>query len=117
METTLITTPSGHKVTIKTGLTYGDKRQIERVFLQSAKVDPRQPEKMNFEASAMYDAQDLAVKLLVTKVEIKDGTTFDQPDERLPLAILEMDEADGKAVYDRINELTTPTDTPEKKGA
>lgn len=118
METTLITTPSGHKVTIKNGLTYGENRQIQRVIAGGMKVDPKTQE-TSIDGSAIYDSQDLAVKMTVQSIQLANGTVVQGGEQCLALILSweGAEEEDGKAIYDKINDLTKSSTTPEKRGA
>lgn len=118
MESTVITTPSGYQVTFKPFVTIGDKRQIQRVLMKTAKIDPNDPKNMEFDSSALYDAQDLAVKLLIEKIDKpgEDAYRKTDPDEILK-AVLSWPEEDGDLVYARINALTENPLPKEKKGA
>ena len=112
-----INTPSGHKVVFKPFLTFGAKRELERIWLRGSRVDPKHPEKMDFDASTLYDAQDAALKLMVASIELPDGPLVDEPQAILDY-VSAMTPEDGQAIYDRLNQLTG-TNVPEdqKKGA
>ena len=113
IETTVITTPSGHKVTIKNGLTYGESRQIQRMLAGAMTIDPKTQES-HLDGAALYDSQDLALKLLVTQIDTKDGQTITEADQILAM-VFTWPGGDGEFLYNRINEMTTPK--PQKKGA
>jgi hypothetical protein len=117
MEPILITTPSGYKVTFKPFVSFGVKRQIQRVLMASAKVDPKDPDKIEFSPAAMLDSQDLAVKLLVERIEVKgQETTYVTIPEQVLETIQGWPEPDGQAVYDKIDQLTNSTEDPKKRG-
>ena len=109
MDNITFQTPGGYTVHLKPFLTFGDKRSLERVFAEGMSIDPT---KGTTQASgtAIYAAQDKAVELMVMNIE-QDGK-FIEGDEILP-AIYAMPDDDGRAIYDKVNELSTPQ---EKKG-
>lgn len=108
-------TPSGHRVFLKSFLSFGQKRDIEKVFASKVKVDPL-TQKSEVDGSVLYDAQDLGVKYLVEKIIDKDGKEY-TGDEVLSV-ILSWSEKDGKLVYDKIDEITAiksvPADSKKK---
>lgn len=116
MEQPTLTTPSGYRVAFKPFATFGDKRQIQRVFLSAAKVNPAKPDDVAFSADLMFAAQDEALKLLVTQIEIEGtGAPITDPEQILS-TVQGWKEADGQAVYDRLNELTAdPLPPAERK--
>lgn len=109
MENITFQTPAGYTVHLKPFLTFGDKRSLERVFAEGMSIDPT---KGTTQASgtAIYAAQDKAVELMVVKIEMKGAVI--EGNEILP-AINTMRDDDGRAIYDKVNELSTPQ---EKKG-
>jgi hypothetical protein len=68
-----ITTPSGKKVVLKGFLTGRMKKEIERIYLASAKVtsdsDGKVSDEITFDASADVDAEYKAIELTVMSVE------------------------------------------------
>lgn len=117
MEPIEFITPSGHQVYLKPHLTYGDKRDLERVFAKATVVDP-QTKEVAFDSASIYDAQDLAVKRMVVRLVTKSHPIIetDVP-EAILSAILAMPEEDGKAIFDKVEELTKATQlsTEQKK--
>lgn len=104
-------TPSGHRVFLKQFLTFGQKRDIEKVFASKVKVDPL-TQKSEVDGSVLYDAQDLGVKYLIEKIIDKDSKEY-TGDDILP-AILSWPEEDGKLVYDKIDEITSLKVIPQQ---
>jgi hypothetical protein len=111
MENITYTTPSGYTVHLKPFLTFGDKRALERVFAEGMSVDATNGTSQA-SGKAIYEAQDKAVELMVVKIEM-EGKTIDG-DQILP-AIYAMQDPDGRAIYDKVNELSSPKG--EKAGA
>jgi hypothetical protein len=111
MENITFTTPSGYTVHLKPFLTFGDKRSLERVFAEGMSVDATNGTSQA-SGKAIYEAQDKAVELMVVKIEM-DGKTI-EGDQILP-AIYAMRDPDGRSIYDKVNELSTPQE--EKRGS
>ena len=110
MDNIIFKTPSGYTVHLKPFLTFGDKRSLERVFAEGMSIDPT---KGTSQASgkAIYEAQDKAVELMVIKIVTAEGKEF--AGDSVLEVINSMRDDDGRAIYDKVNELSTPQ---EKKG-
>ena len=118
MQSTTFTTPSGHKITIKPFVTFGDKRQLSRALMDTTDIDPNKPGDMRVKGKAMLDVQDLAVSLLIEQVELKDGTVhLGSGNQAIVDVIMAMPEEDGQMIYDKIDKLSTDSLTLQKKGA
>lgn len=117
METTTLTTPAGHIVTFKSHFTFGDSRQLQRVWASGMVIKPGGTTNDSIiKGNVIYEAQDTAVKLLVVKIESKEGLTFEGDPDKILEVIFSMPEEDGKAIYAKIDELTRAnTLTPDAK--
>ncbi len=111
----IITTPSGYEVHVKDFLSFGEKRQLEKLIASRIKVKADADNKVDIspvDGSVNYEMQDMAFGFLVQKI-LKEGAeiTTSLYDE-----IMSWHEADGKAVFDAINEVTAaPLVQPKKK--
>lgn len=111
----IITTPSGFEVHIKDYLSFGEKRQLEKLIASRITVKANANQKVDIspvEGSINYEMQDMAFGFLVQKiVKESEELTTNLYDE-----IMSWREADGKAVFDAINEVTAaPLVQPKKK--
>src|SRR5262245_38298935 len=110
----IITTPSGYEVHLKDYLSFGEKRQLEKLIASRVMVKTDGSQKVDIapvEGSINYDMQDMAFGFLVLKV-VKDGQelTANLYDE-----IMSWREADGQAVFNAINEVTSPAPLGPKR--
>lgn len=119
MERIEFITPSGHTISIKPYLTFGQSRAIEKLWMSTMKVVPGQQEPTSsIDASIVYEAQDMAVKFLVEKITTNEDKVF-QGDTVLDV-IASMKEEDGRAIYAKIDEIASakalpPEDSDAKK--
>lgn len=105
MELTQITTPSGHKVFVKPYLTYGQSRELQRMWLKNIRIDGNKREFKDFSADVQYEVQEVAVKMLVEKVVEADGT--EHTGEAVLDVIMNWKAEDGKAAMDEIDRITS----------
>jgi hypothetical protein len=105
MDTIEFITPSQHKVYLKPQLNHGDKRDVQRVFAAATTVDPK-TEETSFDSSAIYDAQDLAMRRLLQRMVLADGTVVEGGEQCLTTILSWEDEQDAKAIYDKVEALT-----------
>ncbi len=113
MEPIQLKTPSGYTVFLRPFLTFGQRRELEKVWASKLKVDA-DAKRTEFDASAIYEAEDLAVSFLVEKILDKDGNELaGKPLE----TILSWPDEDGRCVYDKINEIASikPSSQEKKK--
>src|SRR5947209_2665048 len=109
-DTIEITTPSGYKVTIKSFLTFGERRQIQRVYAKYSHYDQTGTPIMSGEG--VYEAGDLAVSLLVKR--ILDPQSNDITGKNPLQTILSFrDELDARAIYTAIDDIRNPAEPTE----
>ncbi len=113
MDPVEIITPSGHKVFFKPFLTTGQDRELQRLFVKKLQVDPV-TQKVDYDASPYYDAEDLAIKFIIEKIVLKDGQEIIEKD-KIFTTIADWPRQDGKAVYDKIDEITELNKFSKKK--
>ncbi len=113
MEPIEIITPSGHKVYFKPFVTTGQDRQLQRLFVKKLQVDPA-TQKVDYDASPYYDAEDLAIKFLVEKIILQDGQEITDKD-KIFTTIDSWSRQDGKVVYDKIDEICELNKLDKKK--
>lgn len=117
MDNITITTPTGWKAVLKPFMTFGDKRQLERVWAETMTLDAS-TQQTQVSGKALYDAQDKAVELMVTELIAPDGSGSTTTPDAILAKIMELPEADGRAIYDKINELTASSiPAGQKKGS
>lgn len=109
----VITTPSGYKVTVKDFITFGQRRELERILISASKVNPQTQTMGEISPSALYDVQDKAVEMLVTQIE--KGHEQQIIASGFVSEIASWKEEDGAVVYAKINEITTPKSQEGKK--
>lgn len=102
----VITTPSKYEVHIKDYLSFGEKRQIEKLVASKVMVKAGGKEQVNVEpvsGSLNYEMQDLAFGFLVQKIiKGEEEITTKLYDE-----VMSWREEDGSVVFDAINEVTS----------
>lgn len=106
-------TPSGYKVYLKPYMNFGQKRQLQRMFVSKVHVD-RDTKQADLDGTSVFDAEDEAVKIMVEKVIDRNGREYANKDEILSL-ILSWQDDDAQPVYDKIEELTKSKQITEKK--
>lgn len=99
-----LTTPSGYIVEYNEFLTFGQKRDIDKMYRSHLKMNINNDKSAEMTAEPSIIAEDMAINFLVTKIskgEQQITSNFRQ----------EMDswkEEDGQAVLDVINVITAP---------
>ncbi len=116
-----ITTPSGYEVYLKEALTFGQRREYNRLILSGAKIKPLQNkveteedikiDMPELDPDLAFQSQDLAFKFLVEKIVI-DGTEYTDKFQDL---VMNWQEEDGQAVYNAISEITKKKGSPQTK--
>jgi len=108
-ETKVIETKAGNKVEIKTYLTYGEARDIQRVYLDGVNVsvsatgEAKIPE---LNAGSTIDAQNKAIELIVVSVNgIKEGAMQ---------LFLDLPKEDGDEVMLEIDKIQNPIPVEKK---
>jgi hypothetical protein len=117
MENVEFTTPSGHKLSIRTGLTFPEKRRLQRVIYSAARLDPQTGQRV-VDLGAQIDVQDAVLKLLVRRVQFANGKVIEGSEEAIFNSLSEFADADVVATYDKIDELTKNLDifpNPERE--
>lgn len=109
-----ITTPSGHVVELKDMVTYGDQRAVRRVIQSGMKVDIESNKRM-MAGDVLMDAEETALRRLVIAVTPKDGQKITDPNQILDL-VYSWPPADGTAVFQAVNKLTTEAESPKVNG-
>lgn len=99
----VIKTPSGYSVELKDFLTFGQRRAIEKLLISKSKINPQTQSLSDIEPSLLYEVQDEAFKMLVTKI-INDKGTVVEGD--LFKFVNELPEEDGQLIYKTINDIT-----------
>jgi hypothetical protein len=99
-ETKTITTPAGSTVEIYTYLTGKEAKEIQKSVFKHAKISVENgtAEKPSFDASAMIDAEEVALKLLIVSVN-GDKTNASE-------VVGDMKVVDYNFVVKEINEIT-----------
>ncbi len=109
MDPVEIITPSGYKVFLRSKLTFGEYRQIEKIQASVYEIDSK-TRNLKYSATAIYDAEDYALKRLVQKIVDQDGKEY------IGDSILEFidtwDKPDGDFLYKKINEITAGSSLP-----
>jgi len=95
-----VVTPSGYKVYLKPYVNYGQKREIRKVLLKGYDTNNGR-----YDSSVLYEAQELAFKLLVDKVIDPEGKEYLGLDTFKFVQGLE-NEADGDAIYEKVEEIS-----------
>ncbi|MDQ3098892.1 MAG: hypothetical protein M3Q44_04040 [bacterium] len=113
MELVELITPSGYKVYLKPYMNFGQKRDLQRMFVSRVRVD-KEMQKADLDGSSVFDAEDAAVKIMVEKVVDQEGREYTNKDELLSL-ILSWQDSDAQPIYDKIEELTKAKQDSEKK--
>ena len=110
----IITTPINKAVvTLKDSLTFGQERELQKVLLNEIEITPDQAVKGDFKipASFIQKSEEKAFEFLVEKIVIGEETITTD----LYNVVMGWTSADGKAVMDAINKITSPAKTTEEK--
>ncbi len=101
-----ISTPNGYIVRLKRNyLTYGEKLKLQELYLKNTKINTKDPNNSEFNASVVFEAQKLAFEILIKEIETKDKQLIT---EKLYDYVLNMRDEDGQAIFDALNKITTP---------
>lgn len=108
-----VTTPSGHKVELKSYITGREKRELTNIYFQS-KIDYNAETKdvKGFNAEIVDKAQDLAFRLIIVSF---DGKKDGVDGFSVVNAILDMRSADYEFVVAQVNKVTEDKDFEQKK--
>ncbi len=101
-----ITTPSGHEVTIKDEVTFGDTRRIARIFLKGMRAGGAKQASLD-DASVIQDAEDESIRVFVKQIKNSEGVIITNPDKILD-QILSWPTTDAEMVLEAIENLTKP---------
>ncbi|MHA1842393.1 MAG: hypothetical protein ACTSYW_10505 [Candidatus Heimdallarchaeota archaeon] len=102
---------TGYIVVISPFLTIGQSRELQKILLGKAEIDPTTAQLKKIPVETFLEMQDKAAELLIK--EIKKGDKS-QPFSKEWLSNLPVE--DGNLIYDKINEITgAATLTPERK--
>ena len=106
----------GYIVTFKPFLTFGQKRELEKLMAGSMSVDAKTNKpNTNIAGSIVYEAQDLTLKMMIVELKNPSGQVFQGTDAFEAIQNL-TDEEVGKAIYKKLDEITSSkTLTPDSK--
>ncbi len=110
----VITTPSGYEVHINDFLSFGEKRQLEKLVASKVMVKADGKQEVDVQpvsGSLNYEMQDMAFSFLVRKI-IKGE---EEVSVKLYDEVMGWKEEDGIAVFDAINEVTSKNPLVAKK--
>lgn len=105
---------TGDTAIIKSYLTIGQSRELQRIIFQGSRFNPDSNKFDALPVETVFSMQDVAMKMLVTQVRKKDGTVIDFTPEwasNLPVK-------DGNLLYQKVSELVEAaqlTDESKKK--
>jgi len=107
---------NGYTVILKPSLNFGQKRQLQKLMAGSMSVDAATNKADTVVSGAIvYEAQDLTLKMLLISLKTPAGQLYDGLAAYEAIQNLE-DEEVGRAIYKRIDEVTSATQlTPESK--
>lgn len=93
---------TGDTVVMKTFLTTGQSRELQKVLLSKGKFDVQKGSFEDLDVAGFMEMQDKSAELLIKEVKDKDGNVrpFDQE------WLYNLPQSDGQLVYDKVNELT-----------
>lgn len=78
--TTIITLPSGKEFVIYNYLTGGENRQLQKILLGSATINPNTKEISNIPGSVIFDSQELALSFLIKDFNKTEVDNLSQDD-------------------------------------
>jgi len=106
-------TPSGYTVKLKRHyLTYGEKVELQKLYLKSTKIDPTSQKITELDPSVVFEANKLAFNYLVIEIVTPDGQSVK---ENLYDYVMNLKEEDGQVIFNEINKYTNPQQDLEKK--
>jgi len=105
----VVTTPSKYKVFLKDYLSFGQKRELQKLIFSKLKIKPsadsegvRRTEIEEFSVDFMQDIQDKAFNMLIEKIEIEGKEYTDNLFE----LVMSWNEKDGQSVFTEIDKIT-----------
>jgi hypothetical protein len=104
-------TPSGYVFYLKPEMTYGEFLEVQKVVTAKMEFDMTTQEAKNFQASALFDAQEKTLSYLVKRAITPEGKEI----TNLTQAIKDLPRSDGEALMIKINEITQDNAVDEKK--
>jgi len=99
-ETTIIETPNGHKVELKTYITGREKRYIESAFFRDIEMTQTGGEQSikGLKGAAIEEAQNKTIETVVVAVDEAKDNIVDR--------VLDLQQEDFDAVIEAINDIT-----------
>lgn len=106
-------TPSGYIIRLKRNyLTYGEKVEIQKLFLKSSKIDTEKQSIKEIDSLVIFEANKLAFNYLVDSIITPENREIK---ENLYDFVMNMREEDGQEIFNKINEFINPNQNLEKK--
>lgn len=106
-------TPSGYIVKLKRHyLTYGEKVQIQKLYLEKSKVDIASQKISDFDPSVVFEANKMVFNFLVTEIQTPQGEV---KKDNLYDFVMEFKDEDGEAIFNELNKYLSPVKDLEKK--
>jgi hypothetical protein len=106
-------TPSGYIVKLKRHyLTYGEKLEIQKLYLKSTKVDPITQKIIDLDTSVVFEANKMVFNYLVIEIITPDNQSIK---ENLYDYVMNLKEEDGQAIFNELNKYLNPIQDLEKK--
>jgi hypothetical protein len=106
-------TPGGYIVRLKRHyLTYGEKLEIQRLYLKSTKIDPASQKITDLDASVVFEANKMVFNYLVIEIITPDNQSIK---ENLYDYVMNLKEEDGQAIFNELNKYLNPIQDLEKK--
>lgn len=106
-------TPSGYIIRLKRHyLTYGEKIELQKLYLSNSKVDPTNQKIIDFDSTVIFKANEMVFKYLVQEIQTPEGKIVS---EDLYNFVLSLSEKDGEAIFQELNKYTLPPQQMEKK--
>lgn len=107
------TTPTGYIVRLKRHyLTYGEKLELQKLYLSNSKVDPTNQKIIDFNSTVVFQANEMVFKYLVQEIQTPEGKIVS---EDLYNFVLSLPEKDGESIFQELNKYTLPSQQMEKK--
>ncbi len=110
----IITTPSGYEVHLKDFLTFGEKRQLEKLVASKIRVKADANKQVDIEpveGSINYEMQDMAFNFLIQKI-VKGE---EEITAKLYEEVMSWREEDGDPVYEALDKITAKPVVDSKK--
>lgn len=106
-------TPSGYIVRLKRHyLTYGEKLQIQKLYLEKSKVDITSQKISDFDPSVVFEANKMVFNFLVYEIQTPEGEI---KKENLYDFVMDLKDEDGELIFNELNKYLTPVKDLEKK--